>query len=399
MENCAELSKIVDWYKIHICKHYNEIISVEENRNAFIKLYTEVEKNHEIDVSRLLLSIMYAYFTRHIGCYCTKIDNIKSLIAILKFLISKGASMDDFIIAKSIDDEYICSYVRNEVNIYYPNEIHYDDTDIYTPIVMAVIVYRGQWDEYTSHLIRFILEQKKLPMTDTQINYVIKKTFKNGHYELLDILREYPDIYQDVFEPTLEILQYIMVHNNINDLNYYLRMKGPLAPLTVFQWTPEMSKLQYFIHHCNECMVLRFIEAIPKTDDILLNDVNAYGNTALILATKKGYVALVKMLLQKTKGQNVHHKNRFGEDALYWACKNGNPALVKQLIQAGANRFFIATHIARMYGHRSVLKVIFGIQYARKWRQINLQKKMFGYVSTCHIPTDIISIISSKVFE
>jgi ankyrin repeat protein len=66
-----------------------------------------------------------------------------------------------------------------------------------------------------------------------------------------------------------------------------------------------------------------------------VDELNGFGDTALINASEKGYIKIVKILINKNA--NVNFQNIWGSNALTWASIGGHVKIVIELINAGAD--------------------------------------------------------------
>jgi len=66
-----------------------------------------------------------------------------------------------------------------------------------------------------------------------------------------------------------------------------------------------------------------------------VNGKGQYGWTSLILASSNGHIEIVKYLLEN--GANVNEKSKDGGIAVMFSCRNGHIGVVKYLLANGAN--------------------------------------------------------------
>src|SRR5436190_1263424 len=66
-----------------------------------------------------------------------------------------------------------------------------------------------------------------------------------------------------------------------------------------------------------------------------INDVDKYGNTALIFAASHCPKEIVKLLTER--GADINHENKEGSTALMEAAKEGHKEIVELLIERGAD--------------------------------------------------------------
>ena len=80
---------------------------------------------------------------------------------------------------------------------------------------------------------------------------------------------------------------------------------------------------------------MEIVELLVEVYEANVNAVNKDGNPALILAMEKGYVEIVKLLLEA--GANANARDKDGNYALILAMEEGYVGIVKLLLEAGAN--------------------------------------------------------------
>lgn len=124
-------------------------------------------------------------------------------------------------------------------------------------------------------------------------------------------------------------------------LDYYLKIKKSRSGKIV---NVRLEKSFNLINAQNENGLTPLLNAIidleypTKEVKLLLEHganieaTNAEGETALIIATKKGQLACVKLLLDH--GANVHTKNKNGYTALDWAIGRGYAEIIHLLRKA-----------------------------------------------------------------
>lgn len=69
--------------------------------------------------------------------------------------------------------------------------------------------------------------------------------------------------------------------------------------------------------------------------NILLEDEFGCASSALILASRQGYVGVVRIFI--SRGEQVNRGDEFGRTALFWASCNGHVEVVEMLLQANAD--------------------------------------------------------------
>jgi ankyrin repeat protein len=80
---------------------------------------------------------------------------------------------------------------------------------------------------------------------------------------------------------------------------------------------------------------IKTVIELIKGEDTNINLRGEYGNTALINASRKGNLEIVKILIESKA--NINLQNEYGNTALICASKNGCVKTVIELIKAGAN--------------------------------------------------------------
>ena len=73
------------------------------------------------------------------------------------------------------------------------------------------------------------------------------------------------------------------------------------------------------------------LESIKKVEEEGLNEVDEYGNTALIWAADKGHVNVVTYILQKDAKQ-INHRGYLGNTAIARAARGGHISTMKELL-------------------------------------------------------------------
>jgi len=90
----------------------------------------------------------------------------------------------------------------------------------------------------------------------------------------------------------------------------------------------------------------------------------AVNNDFLILASRRGHIEIVRLLIDK--GININQTNKDGQNALHWACENGHNETVQLLIQKGVDTkqkdIFRqnALHWASRRGHKELVQLLMG---------------------------------------
>jgi hypothetical protein len=107
-----------------------------------------------------------------------------------------------------------------------------------------------------------------------------------------------------------------------------------------------------------------------------INQTNAKGNNALMIAAKSGNDEMVEILLNK--GANIDAINEEGQNALMFAANSGNVNSVEILLNKGANINAVTNNdrttalmIAAEKGHRGVVIILAGRLSAEQIRQVN----------------------------
>ena len=94
--------------------------------------------------------------------------------------------------------------------------------------------------------------------------------------------------------------------------------------------------------------------------NILLEDEFGHASSLLILASRQGYVEVVKILI--SRGEQVNRGDEFCRTALFWASCNGHVEVVEILLQANADQRKCSKdnvypiHEASMNGHIEVVR-------------------------------------------
>eukprot|EP01041_Mallomonas_annulata_P008648 gene8648-17842_t len=95
------------------------------------------------------------------------------------------------------------------------------------------------------------------------------------------------------------------------------------------------------IRACRKGNAALVTELIKKSSNSPFTTKNKQGDTALIMASKKGQYTVAKILLEWIKKTNhgkdaISEENKDGETALLWACRKGHVALIVLLLEHGA---------------------------------------------------------------
>lgn len=77
------------------------------------------------------------------------------------------------------------------------------------------------------------------------------------------------------------------------------------------------------------------IETVKKLIPLVNIEGDFYGGTGLTLASSKGHIEIIKLLLER--GADINKVNSFDENAIMCACKNGHLDVVNYLILKGAD--------------------------------------------------------------
>jgi ankyrin repeat protein len=84
---------------------------------------------------------------------------------------------------------------------------------------------------------------------------------------------------------------------------------------------------------------------------------NPSGDTALLNASERGHVAVVRLLVRSMGGCGLNEQDRYERTALWWACYGGYADVVRALLLAGADHTiadhdgWTPQHIAQDRGH------------------------------------------------
>jgi len=93
-----------------------------------------------------------------------------------------------------------------------------------------------------------------------------------------------------------------------------------------------------------------------------IDELNQFGDTALMLAAEYNHIEIVKLLIQL--GANINKSNNFGFTALMSAARGGHIDIVKLLINKGANIYAAddydqtALELAKIYGHQDIAELL-----------------------------------------
>lgn len=119
----------------------------------------------------------------------------------------------------------------------------------------------------------------------------------------------------------------------------------------------ETNELLDHVNDGHEYNVRLLIES-----SVNLEDVTCYGDTALIIAAKNGYVNIVKMLLAKGVDPNAVNKQSY--NSLCFAAFYGYIDIAILLLEAGADPHYVnrngnsALSLATLYGHFEIVKLL-----------------------------------------
>jgi ankyrin repeat protein len=106
----------------------------------------------------------------------------------------------------------------------------------------------------------------------------------------------------------------------------------------------------------------RAVDIILNEHNLNLNKIDSRGWTPLLMATIKGHINIVDMLLRH--GANVDLQDLYGNIPLFVASRHGNDGIVNLLIQQGANldikdRYHdTALHVACKYQYHNIVKIL-----------------------------------------
>jgi len=84
--------------------------------------------------------------------------------------------------------------------------------------------------------------------------------------------------------------------------------------------------------HASENNHLGIVRILSYSPDIIMNTKDRNRNTALMLASKRGYTEIVRVLLKA--GADIKIRNVFGDTALIDASENGHTEIVDMLLKA-----------------------------------------------------------------
>jgi ankyrin repeat protein len=94
----------------------------------------------------------------------------------------------------------------------------------------------------------------------------------------------------------------------------------------------EMNRIKNFFKATDSGDTGKVVKSLDQGIDISVTD--QYGQTALMVASDRGHVDTVKLLLQRMALPNL--QNELGGTALMLASFNGHLEIVKELLKAGA---------------------------------------------------------------
>lgn len=128
-------------------------------------------------------------------------------------------------------------------------------------------------------------------------------------------------------------------HRSHHGVEYYASANGQLEFLRQLKIDDPFSfsnlgGLILIAVENDQLATTKYLLEEAKEDEITARDVE--GNTALMLAAKKGHLGMAKWLVDEKKA-DVGEKNRLGQTALLLAAKAGNFEMVKWLLSAGAS--------------------------------------------------------------
>ena len=109
----------------------------------------------------------------------------------------------------------------------------------------------------------------------------------------------------------------------------------------------------------NEGSVVEIQELIDQSADV--NAKNVYGETAFMLAVKRGQLAVCKVLIENDADLNIRAED--GKTAIIWAVVTAHLAMCKLLIENGAdvnvnNIGYTALFLAVLMGHFAMCKLL-----------------------------------------
>lgn len=79
----------------------------------------------------------------------------------------------------------------------------------------------------------------------------------------------------------------------------------------------------------------QYVEHLLSFAETAIDEADDSGYTPLMLATLKGHMMPIKLLIQR--GANVNHQNTQGHPSLQYACSKGWPDVMVFLLECGAN--------------------------------------------------------------
>jgi ankyrin repeat protein len=124
----------------------------------------------------------------------------------------------------------------------------------------------------------------------------------------------------------------------------------------------------------------KFLENTNTNTNTNTNIKDSYGNTALIIASRFGYIKVIKKIL-KHVDTDIDINNCFGDNSLIIASFWGHIKIVRELIKHGAdiniknNKKFNAIMFASLNGHNKVVillqRQLFLSMFSKKFKKMS----------------------------
>jgi hypothetical protein len=145
-------------------------------------------------------------------------------------------------------------------------------------------------------------------------------------------------IYNIIKRIELNWILYICIENNIIDANmFFLKQPNEYILYGTIQFNGGFffrEKKDHILNIATKFNNVSLVEYLLEKD-VSMEALNNDGNTAIIIAAKKGHKECLSLLLEK--GTNIEAKNKYGDAALIQAAKYGNKECLSLLLEKGAN--------------------------------------------------------------
>jgi len=115
------------------------------------------------------------------------------------------------------------------------------------------------------------------------------------------------------------------------------------------------------IHIASQKGFVDIIQLMLQRHDILIDDIDSNGKTALIMACENDHLNIVKLLLRSNS--NIYIRDNKGKSAIFYACQVNNTEMIKALINANVdimqydNDTVYPLHLACMNGNLEIVKM------------------------------------------